>query len=88
MAARRLALPSLHPAKYMAKQPPAETKRQLQSQLDRFATYFNEIRPHRSLDRRRPLEVFASREKATPTGPRIDTTGYRIRGTRSTRPVW
>ena len=63
----------------MAKQPPATTKRQLQRQLDRFARYYNEVRPHRSLDRRRPLEVFNAREKALPTGPKIDTTGYRVR---------
>ena len=65
--------------KYVAKQPPATTKRQLQAQLDRFASYYNEVRPHRSLGRKRPLEVFNSREKAVPTGPKIDTTGYRVR---------
>ncbi len=65
--------------KYLAKQPPATTKRQLQAQLDRFVSYYNEVRPHRSLDRRRPLEVFNARTKAAPTGPKIDTTGYRVR---------
>ena len=65
--------------KYLAKQPPATTKRQLQAQLDRFVSYYNEVRPHRSLDRRRPLEVFNARTKAVPTGPKIDTTGYRVR---------
>ncbi len=29
--------------------------------------------------RRRPLEVFNARTKAVPTGPKIDTTGYRVR---------
>jgi len=65
--------------KYVAKQPPATTKRQLQAQLDRFASYYNEVRPHRSLDRRRPLEAFNAREKLGPIGPRIDTSGYRVR---------
>ena len=65
--------------KYLAKQPPATTKRQLQARLDRFVSYYNEVRPHRSLDRRRPLEVFNARTKAVPTGPKIDTTGYRVR---------
>jgi transposase InsO family protein len=65
--------------KYVAKQPPAMTKRQLQGQLDRFATYYNEVRPHRSLDRKRPIESFTAREKVGPTGLKIDTTGYRVR---------
>jgi len=65
--------------KFVAKQPPATTKRQLQAQLDRFASYYNEVRPHRALGRRRPLEVFNAREKAVPTGPKIDTSGYRVR---------
>jgi hypothetical protein len=61
--------------KYLAKQPPTTTKRQLQGQLDRFVTYYNELRPHRALDRKRPIEVFTAREKAPP------------QGARSTRPV-
>jgi transposase InsO family protein len=65
--------------KYLAKQPPATTKKQLQAQLDRFVRYYNEVRPHRALDRKRPLEVFNARERAVPTGPKIDTTGYRVR---------
>jgi transposase InsO family protein len=65
--------------KYLAKQTPATTKRQLQGQLDRFVTYYNESRPHRALDRQRPLDVFNARQRAVPTGPKIDTTGYRVR---------
>lgn len=63
----------------MAKQPAPTTKRQLQDQLDRFVEYYNISRPHRSLDRQRPIQVFNAREKAVPTGPEIDTTGYRVR---------
>jgi transposase InsO family protein len=65
--------------KYLAKQPAATTKRQLQAQLDRFVRYYNEVRPHRALHRKRPLEAFQARERAVPTGPKIDTTGYRVR---------
>lgn len=65
--------------KFLAKQDPATTKKQLQAQLDTFVTYYNEIRPHRALGRRTPAEAFAAREKAYPTGPRIETLGYRVR---------
>jgi transposase InsO family protein len=65
--------------KYLAKQDPASTKKLLQGQLDRFGTYYNEVRPHRGIARRRPLEVYGAREKAGPTGQRIDAAGYRIR---------
>jgi hypothetical protein len=65
--------------KYLAKQDPATTKKQLQSQLDRFVTYYNTVRPHRAIGRRTPAEAFAAREKSYPRGPRIDTAGYRVR---------
>jgi len=65
--------------KYLAKQDPAETKKQLQRQLDRFVAYYNDVRPHRSLNRRTPMVAFGSREKASPQGPRIDVSGYRVR---------
>jgi hypothetical protein len=52
---------------------------ELQGQLDRFAEYYNTERPHCSLARRTPLEVFGAREKAGPVGPRIEAAGYRIR---------
>jgi transposase InsO family protein len=65
--------------KFLAKQEPAENKKQLQRQLDRFAAYYNGVRPHRGFGRRTPGEVFAAREKAYPTEPRIDTIGYRVR---------
>src|SRR5207248_446840 len=65
--------------KFLAKQEPAENKKQLQRQLDRFAAYYNDVRPHRGVGRRTPAGVFAAREKAYPTGPRIDTLGYGVR---------
>jgi hypothetical protein len=35
-------------------------------QLDRFGSYYNEVRPHRAIGRRTPAEAFAARPKATP----------------------
>jgi transposase InsO family protein len=66
--------------KYLAaQQDQATTKKQLQGQLDRFVAYYNEERPHRALGGRTPAEVYAAREKAAPTGERIDAAGYRVR---------
>jgi transposase InsO family protein len=65
--------------RYLAKQDPATTKKQLQRQLDTFTAYYNQVRPHRAIGRRTPAEAFAAREKAFPTGPRIDCLGYRVR---------
>jgi transposase InsO family protein len=65
--------------RFLAKQEPATTKKQLQRQLDQFATAYNHDRPHRAIGRRTPAEAFAAREKAHPRGPRIDTLGYRVR---------
>ena len=65
--------------KYLAKQDPATTKKLLQGQLNRFVEYYNTERPHRGIARRRPIEAFEARERAGPTGVRIDAAGYRIR---------
>jgi transposase InsO family protein len=65
--------------KFLAKHEPALTKKQLQRQLDRFAAYYNDVRPHRGVGRRTPAEAFAARERAYPRGPKIDTFGYRVR---------
>jgi transposase InsO family protein len=62
--------------RYLAKQPPAETLPQLQSQLDTFVHYYNDIRPHRALDGRTPLQAYSTRIKAKPTG---DTTKAHFR---------
>ncbi len=45
---------------------------ELQTQLDRFVAYYNDIRPHRALGRRTLSEAFAARPKATPAGPRLE----------------
>jgi transposase InsO family protein len=65
--------------KFLAKQDPAQTKKQLQRQVDRFVAYYNNVRPHRALSRRTPAAAFTARERAYPTGPKIDTLGYRVR---------
>jgi transposase InsO family protein len=66
--------------RHLAKQALPATKKQLQGQLDRFVAYYNHHRPHRELPRRRPpFNAFQARERAYPTGPIIDCTGYRIR---------
>jgi transposase InsO family protein len=54
--------------RYLARQPPAHTLSELQDQLDDFAHYYNDIRPHRALKGRTPLQAFSARLKATPTG--------------------
>ena len=66
--------------KFLAAQAePMLTKKQLQRRLDHFVSYYNTQRPHRGIGRRTPAEAFAAREKAFPTGPRIDAAGYRVR---------
>jgi transposase InsO family protein len=64
--------------KYLACQPPARTITRLQVQVDRFVRYYNEERPHRSLDRRTPQEVFDAKVKAYPRHGDPDT-HFRIR---------
>ncbi len=58
--------------RWLAKQPRASTIAELQAQLDRFRTYYNEVRPHRAIGRRTPAEAFAARPKASPAGPKIE----------------
>jgi transposase InsO family protein len=57
--------------KWLTRQRPARTVVQLQTQLDRFGTYYNNVRPHRALGRRTPAQAFAARTKATPRRPAI-----------------
>jgi transposase InsO family protein len=71
--------------RYLAKQDPATTKKQLQAQLDHFVAYYNDIRPHRGVGRKTPAEAFAARERSCPRGPKIDCAGYRVRHDRISR---
>ena len=59
--------------------PPCSTIAELQAQVDRFVSYYNDVRPHRSLGRRTPAQAFAARERAFPHRPLIDAAGYRVR---------
>jgi hypothetical protein len=65
--------------RWLANQPPANTLRALQAQLDTFRDYYNTTRPHRALGRRTPLDAFEARPKATPSGTAISDGHYRVR---------
>jgi transposase InsO family protein len=65
---------------FLAKQDRAGSVHELQAQVDRFLTYYNEVRPHRARGRITPLEAFGARDKARPTGPKIVVgAGVRVR---------
>ncbi len=52
----------------------------LQAQLDRFRSYYNEVRPHRAIGRRTPAEAFAARPKASPSNVGLPVPGrFRVR---------
>ena len=53
--------------RFLAKQDPATSIKKLQVQVDRFVTYYNEVRPHRARARMTPQAAFDSRDKAGPT---------------------
>lgn len=74
--------------RWLVRQRRARTIGELQRQLDRFADYYNNVRPHRALERRTPALAYAARPKAKPnaaafTAPRhvrvrtdrVDTSG-------------
>ncbi len=64
--------------KFLAKQPAARSLPELQTQLDRFVSHYNEHRPHRALGRKTPHEVFDTKLKAHPT-VNSATTHFRVR---------
>jgi transposase InsO family protein len=65
--------------KFLSAQEGVSTKKQLQRELDRFVEYYNNVRPHRSLGRVTPAQVYGRRIKAFPTAPVIDVGGRRLR---------
>jgi transposase InsO family protein len=65
--------------KFLAAQQGVVTKKQLQRELERFVTYYNDVRPHRGIDRKTPASVYGAREKAWPTGAVVKTDGRRLR---------
>jgi transposase InsO family protein len=55
--------------KWLTAQPrQPQTVAELQTLCDTFVAYYNNCRPHRSLNRRTPLAAYQARPKATPTG--------------------
>ena len=53
---------------------------ELQGQVDRFVAYYNEVRPHRARGRMTPRSAFQARDKARPSGPKIQIgAGVRVR---------
>jgi transposase InsO family protein len=65
--------------KFVAAQEDVETKKQLQRAIDRFVAYYNDVRPHRGVNRRTPRSVFEARAKAQPTAPMIKINDRRLR---------
>lgn len=64
--------------RYLAKQPHAKTRDELQTQLDSFRSYYNNVRPHRALDACTPLQAYEARVKAGPAEP-LGATHFRVR---------
>jgi transposase InsO family protein len=64
--------------RYLARQAPAQTLAALQGQLDGFVHYYNDIRPHRALAGRTPLQAYSARLKARPAGA-VATPHFRVR---------
>ncbi|HZD43090.1 MAG TPA: integrase core domain-containing protein, partial [Methanomicrobiales archaeon] len=55
------------------------TKKQLQKEIDRFVSYYNEVRPHRGIRRRTPTSVYQAREKAAPPQSFVTVGSRRLR---------
>jgi len=65
--------------KFLAAQEGVLVKKQLQRELDKFVTYYNNERPHRGIGRQTPASVYNAREKARPTGAIVNAHGRRLR---------
>jgi hypothetical protein len=66
--------------KHLAATPQATSRVALQTHLDIFTTYYNEIRPHRARQRMTPRAAFDARVKAGPRGTPVRDAGeFRIR---------
>jgi len=65
---------------FLVRQPKPRSIVELQAQIDRFVTYYNDVRPHRATGRRPPRTAFDARDNARPSGPRITIShGVRVR---------
>ena len=65
--------------RWLRQQPPAADLTQLQQQLDRFRTHYNEHRPHRANDRATPGDTYRATPKALPAAPAHAPGHFRIR---------
>jgi len=59
--------------RWLAKQPPAATIDELQTQLDLFTLIYNHQRPHRAIGRRYPADVWSQAPKSGPADHPIGT---------------
>ena len=73
--------------KWLAKQPRAATISELQHQLDLFRLAYNTQRPHRSLGRRFPADVWISRTQERARQPTTRATHQRAPQHRAQRPM-
>ncbi|TMM24359.1 MAG: transposase family protein [Actinobacteria bacterium] len=48
----------------------------LQAELDRFRAYYDDVRPHRAIDRHTPSEAFVARPKAAPSMPGVPVSSH------------
>jgi transposase InsO family protein len=53
--------------RWLCKHRSARTLDELQAELERFRSYYNDVRPHRAIGRRTPAEAFDARPKARPS---------------------
>jgi transposase InsO family protein len=66
--------------RWLAAQPAAATLADLQAQLDRFSRIYNDLRPHRALNRATPATAYAATPKARPATASTEDSGhYRLR---------
>ncbi|MDE3064671.1 MAG: IS481 family transposase [Acidobacteriota bacterium] len=65
--------------KFLRKQPPATSLAELQTQLDWFTDFYNDVRGHRSLARRTPRSAYEARVKARPGDVKDATAHFRVR---------
>ena len=72
--------------KWLARQQPAATIANLQTQLDTFAAYYNQQRPHRGIARRTPIQAWTARPRAIPARQGIQISEhFRVRKDRVDR---
>jgi hypothetical protein len=64
--------------KHVRALPAATTVAELQQQINEFLAYYNNVRPHRALARKTPIQAYHDRPKAFPSGYQIPP-HYRVR---------